>query len=134
MPSVLFLNRVYPPDEGATGQLLSELASALAGIGWEVTVVTSRPEDEAPRREQREGVNIERVNRLPFTRSSHWRRALCYVALYPALLWRALFLPRTDMIVVLTDPPLLVVFGALLAWLRGSRLLHWAQDLYPELA
>jgi colanic acid biosynthesis glycosyl transferase WcaI len=134
MPSILFLNRVCPPDEGATGQLLSELASALAREGWEVTVVASRPSRQIPASEMQDGVRFERVNTLPFTRSSHWRRALCYVALYPALLWRALCLPRADLVVVLTDPPLLIGFGPLLGWLKNSRLIHWAQDLYPELA
>src|SRR5262249_47705371 len=54
--------------------------------------------------------------------------------LYPALLWRALRLPRADVIVTMTDPPLHLLFAPLLGWLKGSRLLHWAQDLYPELA
>lgn len=133
-PSAIFLNRVYPPAEGATGQLLAELAPALVRAGWEITVVTSQHDRTAPAHEVHEGVRIERVSGLSFTRRSHARRALCYLALYPALFWRVLRLPRAHWIVVLTDPPLLLVFGPLLAWWKGARLVHWAQDLYPELA
>lgn len=133
-PSILFLNRVYPPADGATGQLLSELAPALARRGHRVTVVTSQPGDGSVSSETVDGVRVERVSGLPFTRVSHWRRALSYLSLYPALLWRALRLPRADVVVTLTDPPLLLVLGVILKTLKGSRHAHWAQDIYPELA
>src|SRR5262249_34950988 len=54
--------------------------------------------------------------------------------LYPALFWRAWRLPRTDVITTITDPPLQLVMGPVLAFLKGGRLIHWAQDIYPELA
>ena len=132
--SLLFLNRVYPPADGATGQLLSELAPALVRQGHQVTVVTSQPGARSVSSETVDGVRVERVNGLPFTRASHWRRALSYLSLYPALLWRALRLPRADVIITMTDPPLLLVLGAVLKTLKGSRHVHWAQDIYPELA
>jgi glycosyltransferase involved in cell wall biosynthesis len=131
--SILFLNRVYPPAEGATGQLLEELAVQLAQAGWAVTVVTGRA-DGAPKSDVISGVRVERVGGLSFTRASHWRRALSYLSLYPALLWRALRLPRAEVIVTMTDPPLQLVLGPLLKHGKGSTLVHWAQDVYPELA
>lgn len=131
MPSVLFINRVYPPDEGATGQLLAELAGALEKDGWHVTVLAAgNPKFES----QNPKLRIHRVRGLPFTRASLLRRALSYASLYPALLGRALRLPRHDVVVTLTDPPLLLVLGPLLKLFKRSRLVHWAQDLYPEVA
>jgi putative colanic acid biosynthesis glycosyltransferase WcaI len=134
MKSVLFLNRVYPPEHGATGQLLAELARSLAGAGWRVTVVTGSAANGTARSEWHEGVRIERVRGLPFSRRNHWKRALGYLSLYPALFWRCLRLPRPDVLVTLTDPPLQLVLGPLLQLWKKCRLLHWAQDLYPELA
>lgn len=131
---VMFLNRVYPPAEGATGKLLAELAQELIQRGWEVTVVTSRSSADLPRSELVAGVRVERVNTLRFTRTSHWRRALSYLTVYPALLGRTLRLARADVVVTMTDPPLLVLLGPLLKWTKASRLVHWAQDLYPEVA
>ena len=133
-PSILFLNRVYPPADGATGQLLAELAPELVRRGHRVTVVTSQTGAGSVSSETVDGVRVERVTGLPFTRASHWRRALSYLSLYPALLWRALRLPRADVLVTLTDPPLLLVLGVILKTLKGSRHVHWAQDIYPELA
>jgi glycosyltransferase involved in cell wall biosynthesis len=134
MKSILFINRVYPPVTGATGQLLAELAPELARAGWRVTVLTAAPVSTAPRTEIREGVVVHRVAGLPFTRASHWRRALSYLSLYPALLGRAWCLPRHDIVVTMTDPPLLAVVGWLIALSKRSTAVHWAQDLYPELA
>ena len=73
-PHVAFLNRVYPPASGATGALLAELTSALVKRGWDVTVCTG-PADGAPRSEiTPDGVRVERVAALPFTRESTLRR------------------------------------------------------------
>ena len=132
--SILFINRVYPPDEGATGQLLAELAEGLVKTGWRVTVLTSKGRTGLPRSETIAGVRVERVSGLPFTRASHWRRALSYLSLYPALLWRAFWLPRAEIVVTVTDPPLQLLLGSFLKWCKASRHVHWAQDVYPELA
>jgi colanic acid biosynthesis glycosyl transferase WcaI len=134
LPTVLFINRVYPPDGAATGQILADLTIALTKSGWQVTVLTSRTISGSPERETRDGIQIERINTLPFTRSSHWQRALSYLSFYPLAFWRALRLPRTDFVITMTDPPLLLLLGVLLKWCKGNRLIHWAQDLYPEVA
>jgi colanic acid biosynthesis glycosyl transferase WcaI len=38
-PSILFINRVLPPDHGATGRCLADLATRFAAEGWRVTVL-----------------------------------------------------------------------------------------------
>ncbi len=141
MKSVLFINRVYPPVQGATGDLLAELAEALVERGWRVSVIASRPPAQSQMSElkcrnsgQVLTPTLYWVSGLPFTRSSHWRRALSYLSLYPALWWRALRTPRHDVTVFLTDPPLQLVFAPILRRIKGTRIVHWAQDIYPEVA
>ena len=133
-PSVLFINRVYPPDDLATGQLLAHLAEGLAAEGWRVTVLTSRSRPDSPAWEVRNGVGVARVAGVAFSRSSHWRRALAYGSLYPIFGWKALRLPRHDCVVTMTDPPLQLLLAPSLRWIKRARAVHWAQDLYPELA
>jgi len=132
--SVLFINRVYPPDEASTGQILAELAEGLVRQGWQVTVVCSNTTSSTPLYEVHEGVDVWRVRGVPFSRASHLRRALSYLSLYPSLLWRVLRLPAHDVVVTMTDPPLQLLLGLPVRWFKRSRLLHWAQDIYPELA
>jgi len=134
MPHVAFLNRVYPPASGATGALLSELAPALVERGWRVTVVTG-PAEGAPASEVTDrGVHVERVSGLSFARGNRIWRTLSYGSLFPALFARTLQLPSPDVIVTKTDPPMLKVLGPLLGRLTGAQVVHWAQDLYPEVA
>jgi glycosyltransferase involved in cell wall biosynthesis len=134
MPHVVFVNRVYPPAGGATGAMLAEMAGALVEDGWRVTVLTG-PAENAPSSETTDsGVHVERVGAARFTRDSIWRRAWAYISLYPAFLARALQLPSPDVIVTKTDPPMLKMLGPILGAATGARTVHWAQDLYPEIA
>lgn len=132
--SVTFINRVYPPDTAATGQLLAELAGALRVEGWRVTIVTARTSPNTARFETMDGIQVHRVRGVPFTRTSHVRRALGYLSLYPAMLWRAWRIAPADVIVTMTDPPLVLLLALALRWRGDSAIVHWAQDIYPELA
>lgn len=132
-PHVLFTNRVYPPNTGATGAMLAGLAERLVTRGWQVTVIAG-PADDAPASSYRNGVRVERVSARAFTRDSTWKRALAYASLYPAFLMRALQIPRPDVVVSKTDPPLQLVLSALLGRLWNVPAVHWAQDIYPEVA
>jgi glycosyltransferase involved in cell wall biosynthesis len=51
------------------------------------------------------------------------------------LLFRTLAAPRADAIVVLTSPPMVPVVAALARIRhRRAKLIHWAMDLYPDVA
>ena len=79
------------------------------------------------------GVEIIRVGAASFTRASHWRRAWSYLTLYPRLMWQVWKLGKVDAVVSITDPPLQVA-AVTLASCRARKRVHWAQDVYPELA
>jgi colanic acid biosynthesis glycosyl transferase WcaI len=79
------------------------------------------------------GVEVIRVGAASFTRASHWRRAWSYLTLYPQLMWQVWKLGRVDAVISMTDPPLQVV-AVTLASCRAEKKIHWAQDVYPELA
>lgn len=136
MKTYVFTNRVYPPVGGATGELLKELAEGLAREGARVVVVTSRGHGDgggSRRSEIFNRVEVVRVGTAPFTRASHWRRALSYLGLYPQLMWQVWKLGKVDAVVSMTDPPLQVAAVSLVSC-RAKKRIHWAQDVYPELA
>lgn len=134
-PTVRFVNRVYPPTPGATGVLLAELAEALVERGWRVEVVTGDGGGDTPRETVVGGVHVTRTGSGGTSpRGLLLHRALRLVRRYPALLRAAGRRPYPDVLVLMTDPPMLV---AAAAWLRrrtGARVVHWAQDVYPEVA
>lgn len=138
-PSVLFLNRVYPPDPGASGQLAAELAGALARRGWRTGVLACGGPGGPPRREERGGVLVRRAWALPLTRKTPLRRLAAYLSAWPAMLAELGRLGGWDACVVMTDPPLLPVLGPAARRLlsrpgRPCRLAAWVQDLHPDLA
>jgi len=133
---VFFLNRFYWPDEPATAQLLTDLAEALAAQGHAVSVITRRPRTAGvPRREMRRGVEILRVGVTHWGRRSLAGRLADFATFFIGALWRLWRNVRPgDAVVVLTDPPMLGAAAAPLVRWRRAKLLHWVQDIYPEIA
>jgi glycosyltransferase involved in cell wall biosynthesis len=134
---VLLLNQCFYPDVAATGQYLTELARALTEKGHRVTVISSRrayddPEKTFSGREQWQGIDIIRIPTLGLGKASKWRRALDFASFLLFCFVRLMFLPRQDLTVALTSPPLISFFGALFARLRGGRFCFWVMDLNPD--
>ncbi|MFN0130096.1 MAG: glycosyltransferase family 4 protein [Verrucomicrobiales bacterium] len=132
MPRLLFINRVFPPTPGATGQLLWELTADLARRGHEVTVLAARaPEGTTESRPS--GVKVVRYGGASGKRTGLASKAVGYARQYPSLAWRLRGMSPMDGWVSMTDPPLQAVAVAALKPV-GTRLIHWAQDVYPEVA
>ena len=133
---VIFLNRFYWPDEPATAQLLTDLAEELGGRGREVVVVASHPGTPQVEREQsHRGVRIIRVRTPRHLLPGLAGKVLAYATFYLGALWRTFWLVRPgDVLVALTDPPLIGLGAWMIAIVRHTRLIHWVQDIYPEVA
>jgi glycosyltransferase involved in cell wall biosynthesis len=140
VPRVVFVNRYYYPDESATAQLLTDLASGLVERGFSVQVVCSRqlygvPQAQLPRREIVRGVEVHRVWTTRFGRRGLAGRALDYASFYVTCGVRLLALLRAgDLVVAKTDPPLVSLVAAVAARFRGAQLVNWLQDIFPEVA
>ncbi|MEX2650483.1 MAG: glycosyltransferase family 4 protein [Alphaproteobacteria bacterium] len=138
MPRVVFVNRYFHPDHSATSQLLGDLAFDLAARGRDVAVVSGRQLYDEPHatlaaRETVMGVAVRRVRGTRFGRARLVGRALDAVSFYPgAALALCSLVRRGDIVVAKTDPPLVSVLAAVVAGVRGARLVNWLQDLYPE--
>lgn len=105
--------------------MLRDLARAMARHGWDVTVVTTGP--QAAR--QRDGsVRIIRLKADPDRKG-----LLAYLLVWIRMLWTGFRLGRSDLIVTMTDPPMLIVAGRILATIRRTHHIHWCHDLYPDL-
>jgi colanic acid biosynthesis glycosyl transferase WcaI len=141
-PALVFVNRYYRPDESATSQMLTDLAERLVqGNGASaVRIICSRQlyEDAAarlPRGEVLSGVEIRRVWTSRFGRQSLVGRALDYASFYVSAAVEMLrTVKRGDILVAKTDPPMISVVAAAVAWLRGAQLVNWLQDVFPEVA
>lgn len=133
---LVFINRFYWPDEPATAQLLTDLTVELARRGHEVVVIASHPGSPGvPRTETHQGVRILRIRTPRRLLPGVAGKALAFLTFSLGALWRAIWTVRGgDALVALTDPPLIGVGAWLVAGLRDAHLVHWAQDIYPEIA
>lgn len=141
MSRIIFVNRYYDPDSSATSQLLTDLARHLAARGdARIHVVCSRfcyrrLDQRLPARARLAGVKVHRVGGTRLARFNLLGRAVDDLVFLAAAGWRLLALTRPgDTIVAKTDPPWLGLLAALVAFSRRARLVHWLQDIYPELA
>lgn len=135
---VLILNQFFYPDISATSQLMTDLAQDLAAQGVEMTALCSNASyiggKSFPSSERFGKVQIERVPVIAFDRANILRRLGSYLSFYVSAFWRLVTLPKQDVILVLTTPPLVAVVAYALRLLKGSRMVYLVQDLYPDIA
>ena len=133
----LLLNQCFYPDVAATGQYLTDLALELIERGHQVTVVTSDrgyndSSQRFPRRETWRGIEIIRIHSLGLGKKTKWRRALNFGSFILNCALRLALLPRFDVVVALTSPPLISFLGSLFVQLKGGQLFFWVMDLNPD--
>jgi hypothetical protein len=100
-------------------------------------VVCSRRAYDDPKRrfvprETWRGVRVLRVVGTGLGKKSKWRRKTDFASFLLTCLLRILFLPRFDLIITMTSPPMISALGAVLAKLRGGTLVSWVLDLNPD--
>jgi glycosyltransferase involved in cell wall biosynthesis len=134
-PRLLVLNQYYWPGLEATAHLLSELTSALADE-YDVRVVTGKLQShpELPHRETRNGVEIVRVSSTTFDRSQLPQRAANYVTYLFESVRQALRSPKPDVVLCMTDPPVVANVALLVARRFRAPLVVISQDVFPEIA
>ena len=136
----LLLNQFYPPDTAATGQLLEDVAHALSRAGHEVHVVCSRGAYgggivPAPRVTcQEAGLWVHRVSAVSEGRNRFLGRLSDWGSYYAAALAQSICLARCDACLALTTPPFIGIVVVLLKALKGTRLVLWTMDIWPEVA
>ncbi len=144
---IVFFNRAFYPEISATSQLLTELAEDLAeDYRCHVTVVAGKPlilepDHRASRRPWRP-LGVERYGRVSivrawgtaFSKRSFLGRVANYLSYFALACWAGRRLKRPDVVIALTDPPLL----GLAAWWTARRcrcpFVISYNDLFPEVS
>jgi colanic acid biosynthesis glycosyl transferase WcaI len=141
---ICFFNRSYWPDQAATGQLLTELAEDLVSrFGCEVTVVAGaalHAAHEGPprlwpvQRETHNGVGILRAASTTLRPARFSARVTNYLSYAASATLASLQIGRPDVIVSLTDPPIIGRLALSAARRTGARFVFLCEDVFPEVA
>jgi len=134
---ILLLNQFFPPDLAPTGQMAADLAEDLVAAGHSVSVLASRGSylggERQPARSTWKGVEVFRGAATSLGKKTLVHRALDYASFYASAGLALSRMNPPDVVVAMTTPPLIAAAG-LAATRRGSKLVSWVQDLYPEIA
>ncbi len=147
---VAFFNRAFYPDTSATGQLLTELCEGLArDHGCKITVVSGVPlltasgtADAAKSgkagltftREDYRGIRILRARGTRFSKKRFVGRFSNYVTYFLSACYAGLRMERPDLVVALTDPPIIGLAGLLAARRHKVPFVMAYKDVFPEVA
>lgn len=142
---VAFFNRAFYPEVSATGQLLTELAQGLTHThGVQVSVVAGVPLQTGNRpwknpkgwwlmaQDQFEEISILRAHGTHFSKRRFMGRVTNYLTYFFSAYLAGLRLKRPDVIVALTDPPIIGLAALLAAWRFRCPLVISYRDLFPE--
>jgi colanic acid biosynthesis glycosyl transferase WcaI len=134
-PRLLVLNQYYWPGVEATAQLLTDLCEALAG-DVDVKVVTGvlHGHEDEPRYLVHNGVEVVRVPSTSYERSRLLTRASNYVTYLTNALVYGLRGPRPDVVLCMTDPPIVADIALVVARRFRAPLVVISQDVFPEIA
>jgi colanic acid biosynthesis glycosyl transferase WcaI len=134
-PRLLVFNQYYFPGVEATAHLLTELCESLASE-YDVTVVTGRLRDHEgePDYEIRNGVEVVRVHSTSFDRARLHHRAANYFTYLARAFRRGIRVRRPDVVLCMTDPPLVGDVAYLVARRFRRPLVVVSQDVFPEIA
>ncbi|MBV8588022.1 MAG: glycosyltransferase, partial [Verrucomicrobia bacterium] len=112
---ILLVNQYLPPDSSPTALLFGRLAEQLQADGATVTLVSANQSYG-----QRGGSKLKRA----------WRE----VRALSELLRRGLRAEQVDVVLSGSSPPGVLLIATALSAAKHARSVHWAMDLYPELA
>jgi colanic acid biosynthesis glycosyl transferase WcaI len=134
-PHILVLNQYYWPGREATAVLLTELCEHLAH-DYDVTVITGLLHDPPTPAgsTQRNGVRIVRVHSTAFDRRRLALRGMNYMSYLGMSGLVSARARRPDLVVAMTDPPVVGVLGVVLAQRWRAPLVTVYQDVFPEVA
>jgi glycosyltransferase involved in cell wall biosynthesis len=136
---ILLLNQYFPPDTAATAKMAALVVEALAER-HRVTVVAGRPSYDPTerhpwriwRRDLRGNVLVERVGSTAFPRFRMRGRVSNYLSYLALAMPRALAV-KADVVLAMTDPPVVGLLGAAIAKARGVPFVYNIRDLYPDM-
>lgn len=106
-----------------------------------VTVLAGRPSYDPDeyypysllRRDELNGVVVERVGSTAYPRHQMRRRIANYLSYVSLAVARSLAI-KTDLVLAMTDPPFAGIVGAFIARMKGVPFVYNIRDLYPDMA
>jgi glycosyltransferase involved in cell wall biosynthesis len=138
MHRVWVVSELYYPELTSTGYFLTGIAEGLAS-NYDVSVLCGQPSYwargvRAPFREIRNHVDVQRCRATTFDKNRILARIINLITISLSIFFVALFrIRRKDIVIVVTNPPLLPYLTALACRVKGARFILLVHDVYPDM-
>ena len=134
---IWIISELYYPELTSTGYFLTGIAEGLAPSHG-VSVLCGQPSYlargvHAPSHETLNGVDVHRCWATTFDKNKLHLKLLNLITISASIFCAALFaFRRGDIVIAVTNPPLLPYLMALVCRMRGARFVLLVHDVYPE--
>lgn len=136
---ILFLCQFFYPEHNSSATLPFDTAKYLASHGFTVDALCGYPKEysdqaHVPLREEKDGVNIQRIRYIQLGRVSKLGRLINYFSFTASAFFHLFKLRRYKSVIVYSNPPILPFIAVLGNVLFGTKIVFVAYDVYPEVA
>jgi glycosyltransferase involved in cell wall biosynthesis len=135
---VWVVSELYFPELTSTGYFLTGIAEGLAK-DYDVHVLCGQPSYwargvRAPRREMLHGVDVQRCWSSTLDKNKLFLKIINLITISMSIFLSALFrFCRGDIVIAVTNPPLLPYLASLACRAKGARFVLLVHDVYPEI-
>ena len=134
---ILVISDQFFPSIGSAANLMTELCEYLSLKGFEVFVLTSKPDRIPPNsmKELNENIKIKRIY-IPFQKSSLYLFRGFFTLLAPLIYFfkAMLFFKKFDYVFIYSPPLSLGLTGSIIKIFFDSKFIFNVQDLFPQSA
>ena len=136
---ILFLCQFFYPEHNSSATLPFDTAQYLANHGFSVDALCGYPKEysdqaHVPLREEKDGVNIQRIRYIQLGRVSKLGRLINYFSFTASAFFHLFKLRKYRSVIVYSNPPILPFIAVLGNMLFGTKIVFVAYDVYPEVA
>lgn len=138
--SIKLLTEYFYPEPTATGKLMTQLGDGLSEKGFDVEVYTHQPgyrekrKKKLPGRDMYNGIKINRLSCTQLDKENLLFRIITWFSFLFHLTIRLSLKSSKDILLIVTNPPILPFVGLLFNVIRGQRFIPIIFDVYPDIA
>lgn len=138
--SIKLLTEYFHPEPASTGKLMTQLVDGLSKKGFDVEVYTHQPryrgkrKKKLPGRDMYNGIKINRLSCIQLDKGNLLFRIINWLSFSFYLLISLSSKSSKDILLIVTNPPILPFVGLLFNVIRGQRFIPIIYDVYPDIA
>jgi glycosyltransferase involved in cell wall biosynthesis len=136
MKKYWIVSQLFYPDETSTGYVMTRIAESILKIG-EVNVICGPANYHTAKlsatNELDQRIKVSRVNVPSWNKNNLILRLISFILLTFGVAWKVfLNVKKSDTLIMVTNPPTLILLLGLLKRIKGFKMYVILQDVFPE--